>query len=465
MLFDTIIPFREAISELLKRGIMPTGMGHAEIQALGKAVLDRSFWSARNTLTDILDMMKGEVGAILEPTTEIDPETNLPRTAGTDFASARLRIQQAYERIGYEPEPGKEGTIQDLSSTARVDLVLKTNAQIAQGYGYARQGQSEEVLDMWPCQELLRLEDRKVPRGDWPERWEAACAEAGDKEAETCFAETGRMVARKDSEVWQALGDGAGGFDDTLGNPYEPFAFNSGLGTQDVPRKESVELGLIDEDEQVEVVPLDYAMDLGELHNRVGGRLLNFNPNHEPAGTSAGGQFTSGDHTDTPEFKSWFGNSKVVDAKGKPLVVHHGSQNPGFNAFKISRSETGEGIFFSDNVFVAEDYAKGTLDFDEAVKGKLHDSAGIYSVHLKMENPATYDAKGEVWHALPMKRWIDDAKKAGHDGLVISRIKDAKYMKDMESTEYIVFHPTQIKSATGNSGKFNPKDSDLSNRR
>ena len=27
------------------------------------------------------------------------------------------------------------------------------------------------------------------------------------------------------------------------------------------------------------------------------------------------------------DFKSWFGNSKVVDKNGKPLVVYHGSQN------------------------------------------------------------------------------------------------------------------------------------------
>lgn len=28
--------------------------------------------------------------------------------------------------------------------------------------------------------------------------------------------------------------------------------------------------------------------------------------------------------TDTPEFKKWFGDSKVVDKAGQPLVVHHG---------------------------------------------------------------------------------------------------------------------------------------------
>lgn len=29
----------------------------------------------------------------------------------------------------------------------------------------------------------------------------------------------------------------------------------------------------------------------------------------------------------TPQFKAWFGDSKVVDAHGMPLVVYHGTDN------------------------------------------------------------------------------------------------------------------------------------------
>ena len=54
------------------------------------------------------------------------------------------------------------------------------------------------------------------------------------------------MVALKTSPIWQALGDGAGGYRDTLGNPYPPFAYGSGLAWADVSRDEAIELGLID---------------------------------------------------------------------------------------------------------------------------------------------------------------------------------------------------------------------------
>jgi len=33
----------------------------------------------------------------------------------------------------------------------------------------------------------------------------------------------------------------------------------------------------------------------------------------------------SGKATETPEFKRWFGNSKLVDKDGKPLMLYHGT--------------------------------------------------------------------------------------------------------------------------------------------
>jgi hypothetical protein len=53
------------------------------------------------------------------------------------------------------------------------------------------------------------------------------------------------MVALKSSSVWQQLGDGAGGYEDALGNPFAPFAFDSGMDTDEVSRDDVGKLGLI----------------------------------------------------------------------------------------------------------------------------------------------------------------------------------------------------------------------------
>ena len=54
-----------------------------------------------------------------------------------------------------------------------------------------------------------------------------------------------RFIALKSSPIWQALGDGVGGFTDTLGNPYPPFAYSSGMDWQAVDRDTCEKLGLV----------------------------------------------------------------------------------------------------------------------------------------------------------------------------------------------------------------------------
>ena len=55
----------------------------------------------------------------------------------------------------------------------------------------------------------------------------------------------------------------------------------------------------------------------------------------------------------SPQFKRWFGDSKVVDAEGKPLVVYHGGPR-GIEAFNPSKIGShyeldDEGFFFTSD--------------------------------------------------------------------------------------------------------------------
>ena len=106
--------------------------------------------------------------------------------------------------------------------------------------------QTEGVLHQYPAWELTRVSERNMPRADWPARWAAAGSSCGFE-----GALQGRFIALKDSPIWKALGDGEGGYRDTLLNPYPPFAYGSGMGWVAVDRAECIALGLIDEDEEV----------------------------------------------------------------------------------------------------------------------------------------------------------------------------------------------------------------------
>ena len=152
------------------------------------------------------------------------------------------------------------------------------------------------------------------------------------------------------------------------------------------------------------------------------------------------------DQTATPEFKKWFGDSKVVDGDGKPLVVYHGTQQD----FKSFEPDMFGKIYFSGTAAAAGKYTS------------RHVGAGsIVPVYLSMKNPLIL--QGGRWNQ--SRQWAADAavKSGGHDGIIIKGVTDMTHAGEVSDDYYIAFHPTQIKSAIGNNGKFDPKDPVITN--
>lgn len=256
MIADNPMPFVEALKHLLAKQAVPSGMASNDWKAVDAAVRRQSLFSAQTTMEGYLDDIRGAVENI------INPPTSYPDGApgaALNPASARTMLRDLLlNKYGYEPDAGTEGSIVDLSSDKRLGLVIKTNVELAQGAGKFVQGNlNEDVIDLYPAWELVRYEERKEPR-DWEQRWRIAAQVAGDAKAAGALGNSGRMVALKSSGIWQALGDGAGGYQDTLGNPYPPFAFNSGMWTDDVERADAVELGLIEDGEKAEGAEFDF---------------------------------------------------------------------------------------------------------------------------------------------------------------------------------------------------------------
>lgn len=157
--------------------------------------------------------------------------------------SAETRLRRDLASLGYSPKtgfgthqnipPAAEGSIQDLASSVRIQLILDTNVKKARSLAQLEASKDPAYLLSAPAWRLTRTGARKKPRGDWKQRWKAAGESVGWR-----GAVKGEFVALKDSPIWEALGNGAGGFSDTLGSPYPPYAFGSGLGWVDVPVSE-----------------------------------------------------------------------------------------------------------------------------------------------------------------------------------------------------------------------------------
>jgi len=213
----------------------------------------------------------------------------------------------------------------------------------------------------------------------------------------------------------------------------------------------------------------------------------------------------------TPNFKAWFGDwegdaknaSKVVDANGEPLVVYHGSKAD-FDTFShefIGSNGTmeGKGFYFTDKRSIANNYGnngkvyevflniKDSLSYDSVTLNKQKLSKFIKYIDPKgddfLSNYGDVDYEGyqkvmnqavkslldgsesdvDMLHdilnssGLNIEKYLGDIKKSlGRDGIFVENPTWGDGQKI-----FVAFDPTQIKSATGNTGEFSASNPNI----
>lgn len=105
-----------------------------------------------------------------------------------------------------------------------------------------------------------------------------------------------------------------------------------------------------------------------------------------------------------PAFKKWFGESKVVDQNGDPLIVYHGT-NADFDIFK-----KGDIGFHFGTIQAANDRLAAAHEMieDWRVRGHGHPGYNILPVYLRIEKPARLPDLGS-WHYLTVAQELRDA--------------------------------------------------------
>lgn len=224
MKFASPQPFLEALNAQTVRSLLPTSMSSAQLAEIPARILERARFSAKVRNLEHLSVIEDVSTQVTE--------------GSLDIATARLRVKQFVASTGYQADESIRGGLQDFLSTARTELQVRMNVQLAQGAGWHQQGQDPDILDAFPALEFIRVESREEPRGTWPQRWNRARAETITDGATD--SSTGRMIALKGHPIWARLS--------RFGLPYEPFDFGSGYGTEDVRRADAMALGLLDLD-------------------------------------------------------------------------------------------------------------------------------------------------------------------------------------------------------------------------
>lgn len=221
------IDFDAAIGKLSDKELRPTVLRSDEIMRRMNADLrDRSFFSAQVANADMLQGFKDSVDKIVK--------------GESDVATQRLELKKLLDAHGYSADPDKVGTLQDLRSNQRLNLILKTNTAMVRGYGQYQEAMSPDVLSAFPAQKLIRIGKRKVPR-HWLAIWDNARMLLGD--ATTALPSSKGLIALKSDPIWREISD--------FGLPWPPFKFNSGMGLSDVDYDEAVRLELIKEGAEI----------------------------------------------------------------------------------------------------------------------------------------------------------------------------------------------------------------------
>lgn len=208
------------------------------------------------------------------------------------------------------------------------------------------------------------------------------------------------------------------------------------------------------------------------------------------------------DVTETEAFRAWFGDSKVVDEHGKPLVMYHATSHDLTSFAPYTHFGTAK---------AANDRARDLIGFSRDVVKREPEYEQILPVYLRVENPlrmpdladldsntgkplleahAEWEARGGESNGNddePYPRgWegeeavattllemgiinidefeeVRDNAKAfqllaakGYDGIVYTNI-----VEDRGHDSWIVFDPAQVKSAIANQGTFKTSDQDI----
>lgn len=157
----------------------------------------------------------------------------------------------------------------------------------------------------------------------------------------------------------------------------------------------------------------------------------------------------------SPAFRDWFEDSAALDGGGWPLPVFHGTTrsfarfSPAKLGEKTGALDARTGFFFAENPRAAEQF---TWEDGEQTGGNL------MPVFLRITRPLVVrdivlDGSRGTQIGLLMAR----AKALGHDGVIFERSD----LLGHGGRCFAVFSPDQIKSVTGNLGRYSRRSSDI----
>lgn len=204
-----------AYGKILQKALAASDLDSSQWNRVQAGLRDRAFFSSQVASARLLHAMRSEVAKVTE--------------GGKSESEVRRDLRKYITHADRGPEENR-GTIKDIFTKARLDVIIDTNRRQARGFAQHMEATTNGALRAFPAYEFVRVYERKQKR-NWIARWTAA---GGKRYAGN------RMIALKTDPIWSRIS--------AFGTPYPPFDWGSGMGVEDVTRSECLALGVIDED-------------------------------------------------------------------------------------------------------------------------------------------------------------------------------------------------------------------------
>jgi phage gp29-like protein len=218
------MPFLEALAKLGTKTVVGAGLDSEAWSKLPVALRERSFFSATIESARFLQRAKDSLGDFLAGAREVvgkDKDGNditaLKTGSRADFVH-QMSSFAASEGMG-PVDPNDVGTIKDIQSQKRLELIFNVQTQQAYDFGNFQQGQDPDILQEFPAQRFVREVGVSKPR---------------DSHAPY----EGAVALKTDIDFWVRINE-------DFGVPYGPWGWGCGHGVEDVDRDEAESLGLI----------------------------------------------------------------------------------------------------------------------------------------------------------------------------------------------------------------------------
>jgi hypothetical protein len=231
-------PLADAVAKMDRKDPVAVALTSEQWEQVPVAIRERSQFSAKVASVRLLQHIQDQTRSSLA--WEKEKIAASDRSAGGEAFIDRSSFIASARKIAIEEginttTPDKFGTMRDIRSAKRLGLIWDMQTTMASEYARWKANNDPDVLDAYPAQRLVRIEERDHPRPSWfwPSRWAEAYAKSGS----VITALERDMVALKTSPIWAALS--------RFGTPWPPFDYGSGMGLEDVSRDEAESLGLI----------------------------------------------------------------------------------------------------------------------------------------------------------------------------------------------------------------------------